>query len=132
MKKGNVYIYDKKEDKNYRVQITVDPKIINEALITPTVQPESTSVTTTGISNPIVAESIQQRVLWYPTSDYIAIKEKSQIVLMQYDGDNKQTVYAGPFNQEFFAISPDWNLIVIINLNPNNNQFGDLYSVGIK
>ena len=132
LKKGNVYIYDKKEDKNYRVQITVDPKIINEALITPTVQPESTSVTTTGISNPIVAESIQQRVLWYPTSDYIAIKEKSQIVLMQYDGDNKQTVYAGPFNQEFFAISPDWNLIVIINLNPNNNQFGDLYSVGIK
>ena len=58
--------------------------------------------------------------------------EDKQIVIMQYDGENKEVVYAGPFNPEYFGISPDWNLMVVINLNPQNNEYGDLYSVGIR
>lgn len=96
---GNMYIYDKKEDKNFRI--------------------------------PVDAEN-QDTVKWYPTSDYVAVQEDNNIVMIQYDGTNKEIVYAGPYDPAFFGISPDWNLIVVINLNPKLNEFGDLYSVGIR
>ncbi len=96
---GTMYIYDKKEDKNFRLPI--DP--LNQAT-----------------------------VIWYPTSDYVAVQEDNNIVMIQYDGSNKEIVYAGPYDPAFFGISPDWNLIVVINLNPKLNKYGDLYSVGIR
>ena len=96
---GNMYIYDKKEDKNFRLPIDA---------------------------------SDQATVTWYPTSDYVAVQEDDNIVMIQYDGSNKEIVYAGPYDPAFFGISPDWNLIVVINLNPKLNKYGDLYSVGIR
>jgi len=96
---GNMYIYDKKEDKNFYIPVDA---------------------------------SHQDTVKWYPTSDYVAVQEDNAIVMIQYDGTNKEIVYAGPFDPTFFGISPDWNLIVVINLNPQLNEFGDLYSVGIR
>ncbi|MDA1316581.1 MAG: PEGA domain-containing protein [bacterium] len=96
---GAMYIYDKKEDKNFRIPIEADN---------------------------------QKSVKWYPTSDYVAVQEEGAIVMIQYDGTNKEIVYAGPYDNSFFGISPDWNLIVVINLNPQLNEYGDLYSVGIR
>ncbi|CAN5164101.1 hypothetical protein BH09PAT2_BH09PAT2_05650 [soil metagenome] len=136
IKKGSIYIYDKKEDKNFKVPVDPYTEILNE--IPKTEEPTTTSSTdsaiavTPHVSDPTITRLIQEHILWFPTSDYIAIKEKNQIVLMEYDGGNKQAVYAGPFSPEFFSVSPDWNLVVIINLNPNNNLYGDLYAVGIK
>lgn len=96
---GNMYIYDKKEDKNFRIPIDM---------------------------------SHQESVKWYPSSDYVVVREEKHIVMIQYDGTNKEIVYAGPFDDDFFGISPDWNLIVVINLNKQLNEYGDLYSVGIR
>jgi len=119
IKQDKLYVYDKKEDKNFLVPVIIDMDISPTSAI-----PD------------LVSESISKAVLdtvrWYPTSDYIAVKEDSKISLMQYDGTNKDTVYAGPFDKSYFSISPDWNLMVIINLNPQNNKYGDLYSVGIR
>lgn len=140
IKKGNLYIYDKKEDKNFHIPLSADIEIPtptpsvpvsvpSDIQISPSVSPTPTPPQ---ILNAPLVHKIQQTVLWYPTSDYIAIKEDKQIVVMQYDGENKEVVYAGPFHPEYFGISPDWNLMVIINLNPQNNQYGDLYSVGIR
>ncbi len=133
LKKGRLYIYDKKEDKNFRIPVEAYTELIDN-IPTPTEMPATTSATTLAarVANPTVTRTVQEHVLWFPTSDYVAIKEKNQIILMEYDGGNKQTVYAGPFSTDFFAVSPDWNLIVIINFNPNNNPYGDLYAVGIK
>lgn len=133
LKKGSVYIYDKKEDKNFRVPVEISTELLKE-IPAPTEMPATTSASTVvaHVSNTTITRAVQEHVLWFPTSDYIVLKEKNQIVLTEYDGGNRQVVYAGPFSPEFFAISPDWNLIVIINFNPNNNQYGDLYSVGIK
>jgi hypothetical protein len=96
---GEMYIYDKKEDKNFHLPIS----------------PPN-----------------QASVKWYPTSDYVAVQEEDTIVMIQYDGTNREIVYAGPYDPSFFGISPDWNLIVVINLNPQLNEYGDLYSVGIR
>lgn len=133
LKKGSLYIYDKKEDKNFKVPVEIDTELLKDIPI-PTAMPATDSATTIipHVSTPQITREIQKHVLWFPTSDYIAVKEKNQIILMEYDGGNKQAVYAGPFSPEFFAVSPDWNLVVIINLNPNNNLYGDLYAVGIK
>ena len=139
LKAGGIYIYDKKEDKNYRIPIEIEiiekePVENTEDLtasldITPT---PSTTVPLPTLWYPDVVEQVLEKIQWYPTSDYVAYKEDNHIVLMQYDGENKETIYAGPFQQNFFAIAPDWNLLVVINLNPQINKYGDLYSIGIK
>lgn len=140
IKKGNLYIYDKKEDKNFHIPLaheivipTPTPSVAASVRTNDTVTPSvSPTPALAQVLNAQLVHNIQQTVLWYPTSDYIAVKEDKQIVIMQYDGENKEVVYAGPFNPAYFGISPDWNLMVVINLNPQNNQYGDLYSVGIR
>lgn len=136
---GGIYIYDKKEDKNYRipVEISVDEEEIIDIEET-NIEITDTDATTSAKSQlpqlwyPQVVSEILEYIQWYPTSDYIVVKESDHISVMQYDGDNKETVYAGPFENDFFMIAPDWNLLVVINLNPQVNSVGDLYSVGIK
>ncbi len=136
---GGIYIYDKKEDKNYKipVEITIveDEVVAEEETTVEVADPTATDSAASNIPQvwyPNVVSQVLEIVQWYPTSDYIAIKEKNHISVMQYDGENKETVYAGPFKNDFFMIAPDWNLLVVINLNPQVNTVGDLYSVGIK
>lgn len=93
LKKGNLYVYDKKEDKNFK------------------------------IPNPL---------LWFPDSTHLIIKEEKQISIINYDGENKQTVYSGPFEQDFVAVTSDGKLLILANLNPQTNKLPDVYAVGIK
>lgn len=110
IQKNSIYIYDKKEDKNFLLPYAVEKNKTNE----------------------IDYEAIKSSILWYPSSDYVVYKVDTNITVVQYDGTNKEVVYAGPFDPSYFNISPDWKLIVIINLNQQKNKFGDLYSVGIR
>lgn len=139
LKEGGLYIYDTKEDKNYRIPLSIDiPESIDEPLVEVPIIESDPLATSSGriprpnVWYPQVVKTVTEKIQWYPTSDYIAVKENNHIVLIRYDGENKETVYAGPFQNDFFAISPDWNLLVLINLNPQNNTYGDVYSVGIK
>src|SRR3989344_5814819 len=141
IKKGSLYIYDKKEDKNFLLPVSLN---IDESLfilpetnmeITPT--PETATSTaavaaTPRVWNEAAVRLVMEKLQWYPTSDYISIMDSNQIKLMQYDGTNEEIVYAGPLQDHFYIISPDWNLLVLINLNPKLNDSGYLYSVGIK
>ena len=123
IQQGKLYIYDKKEDKNFLIPVEI---AFEKAVF------DSEIVPTTNLVNDVISTIVLNTVKWYPTSEYIAISEDDTISVLQYDGTNRETVYAGPFDQSYFGISPDWNLMVIINLNPQNNKFGDLYSVGIR
>ncbi|HRN70244.1 MAG TPA: hypothetical protein PLS49_03585, partial [Candidatus Woesebacteria bacterium] len=138
LKAGGIYIYDKKEDKNYKVPVEISiteeaNKIVQtELVVTDSSATDSAMAQLPQVWYPEVVYEILEYIQWYPTSDYIVVKERNHISVMQYDGDNKETVYAGPFENDFFMIAPDWNLLVVINLNPQVNSVGDLYSVGIK
>ncbi len=123
IKQGKLYIYDKKEDKNFLIPVEI---ALEKAVFDPKIVPA------TNLVNDAISTVVLNTVKWYPTSEYIAINEDDTISVLQYDGTNRETVYAGPFDQSYFGISPDWNLMVIINLNPQNNEFGDLYSIGIR
>lgn len=135
LKRGTVYIYDKKEDKNFKVPLAVtipDTKLLTIPTSAAQVTPEPTLQPLPQLLHEDLLVELRSKILWYPSSDYIAIKKDKHIELMQYDGENAQTVYAGPFEPDYFGISPDWNIMVISNLNPQNNEYGDLYSVGIR
>jgi len=97
LKKDVFYVYDKKEDKNYRISNQID-----------------------------------NRVLWFPDSKHLIFKEGKKIALTDYSGENKQTVYSGPFESSFFTTTSDGKIVVLINLNPDINKQPDLYLVGIR
>lgn len=100
IKKDNLYVYDKKEDKNYLI--------------------ENCSL------------KIENCLFWYPDSQHLVIKEEKQISMIDYDGTNKQTVYSGPFEKDFLAVTSDGKILILANLNPQNNKLPDVYAVGIK
>lgn len=100
IKSGNWYVFDKKEDKNYALNL---PK---------------TAINTR----------------WYTDSRRIVFIDSANktITSKLYDGSEEQIIYSGPFLNNFFTVSPDGNLIVLLNLNPANNSLPDLYKVGIR
>lgn len=100
IKKDKLYVYDKKEDKNYLI--------------------ENCSL------------KIENCLFWYPDSQHLVIKEEKQISMIDYDGTNKQTVYSGPFEKDFLAVTSDGKILILANLNPQNNKLPDVYAVGIK
>lgn len=101
LKKNEVYVYDKKEDKNYL--------ITNH-------QPLTTS----------------HQIQWYFDSKHIVIENNKKIVICYYDNTNCQTVYSGPFEKGFFMPTLDGKIIILANLNPEANEYPDLYLVGIR
>ncbi|GAB4219497.1 MAG: hypothetical protein Fur009_5940 [Candidatus Microgenomates bacterium] len=104
LNKNNLYVYDKKEDKNYLI---TDNFSLNE----------KTNVFP---------------IDWYFDSKHLVIEEGKKIVIVDYDNENKQTVYSGPFEKGFFVPTSDGKIIILANLNPEANELPDLYLIGIK
>lgn len=119
--KNSLYVYDKKEDKNFALKDERNDLITNYTDVYP--------------------------LLWLTDSEHLVINEafniktainnrnsklKKQLTIVDYDGINKQTVYSGPFEPEFFSVTNDDNLVILANLNPESNELPDLYKVGIK
>ncbi|MFS8158852.1 MAG: PEGA domain-containing protein [Candidatus Roizmanbacteria bacterium] len=103
--KNSVYIYDKEEDKNF----------------------ELTSV-------PITAsiEELNHVIFWHPNSQNLIVNDGTNVSVVDYDNTNKRTVYSGPYELTYLAISDQGDLLILANLNPKINQFPDIYSVGIR
>ncbi len=111
--KNHIYVYDKKEDKNFEITSAKLPVISDHN------------------PNQWYAE-INNMLIWYPDSKHLVFNDNKKIAIVDYDNTNKQTVYSGPFDNLFFTVSGDGSLLVLANLNPEANTFPDLYSVGIK
>lgn len=103
LKKGSLYVYDKTEDKNFPILL---PN--NKSLIT------------------------NNSILWFPDSNHLILNEEEKISVLDYDGTNKQTVYSGPYQADFLAVSADGKLLILVNLNPQTNELPDVYAVGIR
>lgn len=102
LEKNNLYVYDKKEDKNY---------LIN-----------------TSSKLPFTNDQIQ----WYFDSRHLVIEEKNKLSIADYDDNNLQPVYSGPFEENFFTTTSDGEIAILANLNPEVNKLPDLYLVGIR
>lgn len=142
LEEGKVYVYDRKEDRNFLIPLDSDrissatpsPTITPIESIDEVVQEESIEATDT----PQIESSAYNKVdifdyvQWYPSSRHLIVNEGKTISIMSYDGTNKQSIYSGPYETSFFALNSDWKLLVLANLNPQNNAFGDIYEIGIR
>lgn len=107
LEEGKIYVYDKKEDKNYLIQSVSEQ-------MTP-------------------AETVtKDKIQWYFDSKHLLINQGKRIVAVDYDDTNKLTVYSGPYDSEFFTTTEDGKIITLSNLNPEVNKWPDLYLVGTR
>ncbi len=99
--KGNVYVYQIKEDKNYLLY---------------------------------QAQNEQQlpHFIWHPSSAHLVFIENKRIVSVEYDGGNKTTLYAGPFDPTFLYTWPDGSGLVILTNFNDETVPPNLYRVGLR
>lgn len=106
IKPGNVYVYDLEEDKNFWITSAAD----------------------------------LTKIQWYSDSRHLLIVEDNlpdgkagKIVLAEYDGTNRQTVYAGPFMGEFaYPGANGSSLLILASLNGGSALPPNLYSIILK
>jgi hypothetical protein len=103
--KGEVYVYDIKEDRNY---------LILSALPTGNFA------------------SGELPIMWYPDSKHLVYVHDGRIDMMEYDAGNQTTVYAGPFVDDYVFPWPDATQLVILTNLGNPNIAPNLYTIGLK
>jgi len=108
IRKGNLYVYDIKEDRNYFLG---DMK--NGVSQHPTTPP--------------------QPLQWLPTSKHLLFVSKERIEILDYDGTNRRTAYAGPF---WDAFAVPWTnatkIVILTNLNNAASAVNNLYAVNLR
>ena len=107
---GKTYVYDLKEDRNYLID-EGDGELIIEG----------------GYLNQAV-----RRISWYPSSRHLILAGEGKIIIMDYDGTNRQEVYSGSYlaPHVYPTLSLD-RLIVLTNLGANESP-PNLYSLSLK
>jgi len=110
LKKGAIYVYDTKEDVNTRLVDTIDE------LCSP-MTPECTK------PNPFT---------WLPDSNHLLYVHDKKIAIIEQDGSNMMTLYAGPFIDHYVFPWPDGSKIVILTNLSNPSVAPTLYTIGLK
>jgi hypothetical protein len=63
----------------------------------------------------------------------VIIVENNKIIIAEYDGTNRHTVYAGPFAADFAYPWPNGSrLIILASLNGGGDLPPNLYSINLK
>jgi hypothetical protein len=107
IKTGSVYVYNIKEDKNYKILDSM---------------PESTS-----------QDYINKFPLsWFTDSEHLIYVANKKIDIMDYDGLNRTTIYAGPFVNGYAFSWPDASKILILTDLGNPVALPNLYTIGLK
>ena len=110
IKSNHTYVYDIKEDRNFLIDTNAGDLIIEGGYQTPAVR----------------------RLSWFITSRHLVLAENDKITILDYDGTNRQTVYAGSYltPHAFPTLSLD-RLIILTNLGATSTP-ANLYSLSIK
>jgi hypothetical protein len=95
--KGAVYVYDIKEDKNFKI---LDSNYLSFG--------------------------------WFADSKHLIYVADKKINIMDYDGQNKTTIYAGPFIDDYVFSWPDGSKILILTNLGNPTILPNLYTIGLK
>lgn len=104
IKKGEIYVYDIKEDRNYKILDSIPKKDDNSPL----------------------------SLMWYPDSKHLIYVNNKRINIMEYDATNQTTVYAGPFVNGYVFPWPDATKLVILTDLGNPSITPNLYTIGLK
>jgi len=108
LKKGSIYVYDSNEDINTRIIENSD---------------DLCAVTASDCITPFT---------WFPDSTHLTYVHDKKIEIVEDDGSNATTIYAGPFLDQYVFPWPDGSKLVILT---NLNNLGvppTLYTIGLK
>jgi len=102
LENGNVYVYDRKEDRNYLI-------VKNDKQL-----------------------GIDYKLTWLPDSQHLVFVHDKRIAVMEYDGTNSTTVYAGPFVDHTVFPWADMSKLVMLSDLGNSSIDPHLYTIGLK
>lgn len=134
IKPGKTYVYDKKEDRNY----LINEKVAGEESGEDTSEVAKAESLLRGdrlnSSEAMAPRTVGRSTLqWLPTSHHLILTEENQISILEYDGTNKATIFASPFEDSFVTPWPDGSrLIILTSLNPAPQTLPNLYSLSLK
>lgn len=69
---------------------------------------------------------------WFADSKHLIYVADGKIQIIDYDGQNKTTIYAGPFIDNYVFSWPDGSKILILTDLGNSNTSPNLYTIGLK
>lgn len=101
-----IYVYNIKEDINTRVLGTTNYKL--------------------------PSTNYQLAISWFPDSDHLVFVDDKKINVVEADGANMTTIYAGPFLDHYVFPWPDGSKIVILTNLGNTKSSPTLYTIGLK
>lgn len=113
---GEIYVYDIKEDTNMKI---------------PVVLPDSCQHRSDQ-NQESLTEECNLPIAWSPNSNHLLYINNKKIIVMDSDGSNWITIYAGPFIGSFAAFWPDNSRIVILTNLGNPDASPTLYTIGLK
>lgn len=117
IQKDSLYIYDIKEDKNFKLFDSMPNPQLLPLLAKPDLAPRDNS---------------QLPLRWFPDSKHLLFVDNRKISIMEYDGTNNTIIYAGPFLDNYVFPWPDGSKIVILTNLGNTNITPNLYTIGLK
>lgn len=106
LQKDAVYVYDTKDDQNFKI---LDADTMMHEMV-----------------------NGQPPIQWLPDNMHLIHTHDKRIDIMDYDGINKTTVYAGPFIGNYvFPWSDSSKIVILTNLN-NDQILPNLYTISLK
>lgn len=134
LKEQAIYVYDIKEDKNFKV---LDP--LPQTAASPTPSPAAQLL---GLLSPTPTQTLQESLLlqrpvkapllWFANSKHLLYVRDKKIVIMEHDGSNVTTVYAGPFTPNYvFPWSNVSKILILTNLE-NSLILPNLYTIDLQ
>lgn len=86
----------------------------------------------TNMKIPIALSDSYLPISWMPDSNHLLYINNKKVIIMDADGSNWITVYAGPFIDTFAVPWPDNSKIVILTNLSNPDTSPTLYTIGLK
>jgi hypothetical protein len=157
---GGIYIYDLKEDKNFKIdEEEANPAELGQEreekvrLLTEMVDAQ-TLLDTSPESSPSAHVKLQEGRLvgetigafklqysslnlnsyqWFPTSSHLMTNKENGVQVVEYDGTNRATIYSGPREENFVYAWPNGSkLAILTNLGAGEDSPLNLYAIGLK
>lgn len=110
IKENAVYVYDTKEDKNYNLKLS----------------------SFAGSRSAGEISQSSQSLSWFPDSEHLVYVHDQKIDIMEFDGTNTTTLFAGPFVDNYVFPWPNSTKMVILTNLGNRNIPANLYTIGLK
>lgn len=122
---GKIYVYDLKEDKNFYIKDELKTEEAKEDK-----EPENISKLKAFASQ--YSPMLVQKVQWFPSSRHLIKTNEDKVTVLEYDGMNETTIYAGPFAQDFVYPWPNGSKLVILTALGQQDSDLNLYAINLR